>query len=163
MERIQLCLYEDTKFDDNGYMIIRKGPYVHSTPKGYMKIEKETINAYDILNNPLFTVSYHDLDCVNISMCSRFDGAGGYVGITMTINVDLDFIMIDDSIQVEIVNPNSFQKLIDALRNHNVECIDLAGVIKIYELYPFVNSRTKYLINNFNAIAKKYGLDHPRI
>ena len=102
-------------------------------------------------------IPYSTIEYVSLSMCSRMQGMG-----FNRYQIDLDITTSDCIYQFEIFNPKHFYTVIMKLRSNNIEIVDMVGVIGLYEKFPDYDKLYNYIRTNFNQIAKKYHLDHPR-
>lgn len=164
MVRKQVILKEDL----HGYkpmMVIQESTctYLESKASHILEVSSDCIKLLDAEANEIKQYLYDDIECVNVSMCSRYAGGSGrFGGIRTTINIDFDLVLTNDTVYFEIVQPISFRKMIDVIIGHNIEVVDMVGVIDIYDKYPDYEQRAKYLETHFNELSKKYKLDHPR-
>lgn len=164
MERNQVILYEDLK-DHSSMKLIQLAVSTHldSDVKYILKLETDHIQCLNTNNEEVDNFSLKEIECVNLSMCSRYaGGTGRYGGIRTTINIDVDIILKDKTVLFEIVNPISFQKFIDLLKDNDIEMVDMVGVVDLYKQYPDYEKRARYLETHFNELSKKFHLDHPR-
>ena len=164
MERKQVILKEDSY----GYKPMKAfqesmSTYLDSKISYILEVKSDWISLLDAEENEIKQYPYTDIECINLSMCSRYaGGTGRFGGIRTTINIDFDIIEKDQTYSFEIVQPISFRKMIDAICEHNIDVVDMVGVIDIYNKYPDYEQRTKYFETHFNELSKKYKLEHPR-
>lgn len=170
MERKLVSFFKDSKYKDEKYVLDDNIKMNHSSTDWLLSSFIDvTEGGIVFLNSQLCVigyVQYKEIDYVHFSMCTRYAGGFGnasrFGGIHVDINIDLNIRLKDDEIVLEISKPTSLSDLIEQLQNHNIECIDMIGVIEIYKQYPSADRREKYLQANINKMAKKYHLDHPR-
>jgi len=159
MERKQVILKEDFKELTQASMNSHLDPKVSHI----VDVSSDSIKLLNIDMIEVKEYTYKDIDCVNLSMCSRYAGGSGrFGGIRTSINIDIDLVMKDETVLLEVINPISFQKVIDSLSNNNIEIVDIVGVVNLYQQYPIYEKRVQYLEMHFNELSKKYQLDHPR-
>jgi len=103
------------------------------------------------------TIIYSDIEYVSLSICSRRQGR-----YRNRYQIDLDIKTRDRIYLFEIFNPQHFNLVIKQIKNNNIECIDMVGIIDLYNEYPEYDHLVFYLDTHFNQMAKKFSLDHPR-
>lgn len=164
MERKLVILKEDLlNRRDKNKLLESDGNYLESQVNYVIDISINSIKLVDTKIKEAKEYLCEDINCINLSMCSRYaGGTGRNGGIRTTINIDVDVVLNDETLLFEIMDPHSFQKVIDFCDNNNIEIIDMIGVVDIYKQYPNQEKREKYLEINFNKLSKKYRLDHPR-
>lgn len=102
-------------------------------------------------------IVYSNIEYVSLSMCSRRQGR-----YRNRYQIDLDIKTPNKVYQFEIFNPRHFNLVIKQFINHDIECIDMIGIVGLYNEYPDFDKLIFYLDTHFNQMSKKFSLDHPR-
>lgn len=136
--------------------------------KQWIKYNKQSLGSQNILldarNDAIYitgdieeVIVYSDIEYVSLSMCSRRQGR-----YRNRYQIDLDIKTPDKVYQFEIFNSRHFNLVIKQFINHDIEYIDMIGIIGLYNEYTDFDKLISYLDTHFNQMSKKFSLDHPR-
>ena len=171
MERLQVNLIQDKTIFEQSFVetilkqysttpssIPYKNPAYAYEKDYYLDFKEDRMLVLDqnegIINQALYSQIKH----VVVSMCSRWPGVR-----YNRYQVDLDIDLGGNVMKFEIFNPQHFIDVIHVFETHQIEMIDMAGIVTLFKTFPDYNKLGEYLgKGHFNELAKLHGLDHPR-
>lgn len=165
MEREMIVLVEDTKDKQNYGFMATPTPttYIKKATK-QLKIEEHQFVFLNSDGEMIEKINIQEIQKAIISLCSRIVASAGFGGgLRTTVHIDMDLLMKNgDTYSYEVVRPDTFEIVFEALHHYQVEVDDRLGVEKVYHNMESAGQRNKYLTGNFGKMARKYKLDHPR-
>lgn len=106
-------------------------------------------------------INCHDINRIDVSMCSSLGGFGTYYIYILNYYIDLDICSSEDTYSFQIMNNSVINELFEYFKSNNLVINDPMKLVEAYRDYDMV-SLNKYLDRHFKQWAKEYNLDNPR-
>ena len=117
MERKLVILKEDLlNRRDKNKLLESEGNYLESQVSYVIDIAINNIQILDTKTKEIKEYPCEDINCISLSMCSRYaGGTGRNGGIRTTINIDVDVVLKDETLLFEIMEARDFPFIISLI------------------------------------------------